>query len=73
MFKAPKQAYPAEFKAAVQRVKDGQGVSAVVCELGCRSRRSNCVDKALAVVRPRSWSVIRMDSNRFARMSYIIF
>jgi transposase len=35
MFKVPKQAYPAEFKAAaVQRVKDGQGVSAVARELG---------------------------------------
>jgi len=35
MFKVPKQAYTAEFKAAaVQRVKDGQGVSAVARELG---------------------------------------
>lgn len=35
MFKVLKQAYTAEFKAAaVQRVKDGQGVSAVARELG---------------------------------------
>lgn len=35
MFKVPKQAYMAEFKAAaVQRVKDGQGVGVVVRELG---------------------------------------
>ncbi len=34
MFKIPKQAYKAEFKAvAVQRVRDGQGVSAVAGEL----------------------------------------
>ncbi|MGF6979936.1 transposase-like protein [Paraburkholderia sp. JPY465] len=34
-FKVPHQVYTAEFKeAAVQRVKDGQGVSAVVRELG---------------------------------------
>ncbi|AHE37262.1 transposase [Burkholderia pseudomallei] len=35
MFKVPKQAYMAEFKAAaVQRVKDGQGVGVVARELG---------------------------------------
>ena len=35
MFKIPNQAYTAEFKAAaVQRVKDGQGVAAVARELG---------------------------------------
>lgn len=35
MFKVPKQAYMAEFKtAAVQRVKDGQGMSVVARELG---------------------------------------
>ncbi|MGF6979840.1 transposase-like protein [Paraburkholderia sp. JPY465] len=35
MFKVPHQVYTAEFKeAAVQRVKDGQGVSAVAGELG---------------------------------------
>ncbi|MGF6980000.1 transposase-like protein [Paraburkholderia sp. JPY465] len=35
MFKVPHQAHTAEFKeAAVQRVKDGQGVSAVARELG---------------------------------------
>jgi transposase len=35
MFKVPNQAYTAEFKAAaVQRVKDGQGVAAVARELG---------------------------------------
>jgi transposase len=35
MFKIPNQVYTAEFKeAAVQRVKDGQGVSAVARELG---------------------------------------
>ncbi|SIT50701.1 transposase [Paraburkholderia piptadeniae] len=35
MFKVPHQVYTAEFKeAAVQRVKDGQGVSAVARELG---------------------------------------
>ncbi len=35
MFKVPKQAYTAEFKlAAVQRVKDGQGVVVVARELG---------------------------------------
>ena len=35
MFKIPNQAYTAEFKAAaVQRVKDGQGVVAVARELG---------------------------------------
>lgn len=35
MFKIPKQAYTVEFKAgAVQRVKDGQAVSAVARELG---------------------------------------
>ncbi|AMP40392.1 transposase (plasmid) [Ralstonia solanacearum] len=35
MFKVPKQSYTAEFKAAaVQRVKDGQGVGAVSRELG---------------------------------------
>ncbi|CAD14109.1 isrso8-transposase orfa protein [Ralstonia pseudosolanacearum GMI1000] len=34
MFKVPKQSYTAEFKAAaVQRVKDGQGVGAVAREL----------------------------------------
>jgi transposase len=35
MFKVPNQVYTAEFKeAAVQRVKDGHGVSAVARELG---------------------------------------
>jgi transposase len=35
MFKVPHQVYTAEFKeAAVQRVKDGQGISAVARELG---------------------------------------
>lgn len=35
MFKVPKQVYTAEFRtAAVQRVKDGQGVGAVAHELG---------------------------------------
>nr|WP_280530675.1 transposase [Paraburkholderia sacchari] len=35
MFKVPHQVYTAEFKeAAVQRIKDGQGVSAVARELG---------------------------------------
>ncbi|MBB5404299.1 transposase [Paraburkholderia sp. JPY162] len=35
MFKVPKQAYTPEFRAAaVQRVKDGQGVGAVARELG---------------------------------------
>ncbi len=35
MFKVPRQAYTAEFKtAAVQRVKDGQGIGAVARELG---------------------------------------
>lgn len=35
MFKVPHQVYTAEFKeAAVQRVKDGQGLSAVSRELG---------------------------------------
>ncbi len=35
MFKVPKQVYTAEFKlAAVQRVKDGQGVAVVARELG---------------------------------------
>lgn len=35
MFKVPNQVYTAEFKAAaVQRVKDGQGLSAVARELG---------------------------------------
>ncbi len=35
MFKVPKQSYTAEFKlAAVQRVKDGQGVAVVARELG---------------------------------------
>jgi transposase len=35
MFKVPHQVYTAEFKeAAVQRVKDGQSVSAVARELG---------------------------------------
>lgn len=35
MFKVSKQAYMAEFKAAaVQRVKDGQGVGVVARELG---------------------------------------
>ncbi|SDD99215.1 transposase [Cupriavidus sp. YR651] len=35
MFKVPRQAYTAEFKAAaMQRVKDGQGISAVARELG---------------------------------------
>ena len=35
MFKVPHQVYTAEFKeATVQRVKDGQSVSAVARELG---------------------------------------
>ena len=35
MFKIPKQAYTAEFKAlAVKRVKDGQGIGPVARELG---------------------------------------
>lgn len=35
MFKVPHQVYTAEFEeAAVQRIKDGQGVSAVARELG---------------------------------------
>ncbi|MCW3686408.1 transposase, partial [Burkholderia cenocepacia] len=35
MFKVPHQVYTAEFKeAAVQRIKDGQGMSAVARELG---------------------------------------
>lgn len=35
MFKVPKQSYTAEFKAvAVQRVKEGQGLSVVARELG---------------------------------------
>ncbi|AIV61186.1 transposase family protein [Burkholderia pseudomallei MSHR3458] len=35
MFKVPKQAYTAEFKAAVvQRIKDGQGFAVVARELG---------------------------------------
>ncbi|SEB12065.1 transposase [Paraburkholderia sartisoli] len=35
MFKVPHQVYTAEFKeAAVQRIKDGQGVGAVARELG---------------------------------------
>lgn len=35
MFKVPRQAYTAEFRAAaVQRFKDGQGISAVARELG---------------------------------------
>ena len=35
MFKVPKQSYTGEFKqAAVQRVKDGQGVAVVARELG---------------------------------------
>ncbi|MBU9451694.1 transposase, partial [Burkholderia multivorans] len=35
MFKVPKQSYTAEFKAAaVQRVKDGQGIAVVSRELG---------------------------------------
>ena len=42
MFKAPKQACTAEFKvAAVQRVKDGQGVSAVARELGVSEQTLN--------------------------------
>lgn len=35
MFTVPHRAYTAEFKAdAVQRIKDGQGLSAVARELG---------------------------------------
>ena len=40
MFKVPNQVYTAEFKeAAVQRVKDEQGLSAVACELGMSTQR----------------------------------
>jgi transposase len=41
MFKVPKHAYTAEFKAAaVRRVKDGQGVSAVARELGVSEQQT---------------------------------
>lgn len=51
MFKVPKQVYTAEFKlAAVQRVKDGQGVAVVARELGISARtlrsKGNCWDNA---------------------------
>lgn len=39
MFKVPHQVYTAEFReAAVQRIKDGQGVSAVARELGMSTK-----------------------------------
>lgn len=45
MFKVPHQVYTAEFKeAAVQRIKDGQGVSAVARE--AMSRKGSCWDNA---------------------------
>lgn len=41
MFKVPKQVYTAEFKlAAVQRVKDGQGVTVVAASWAFLNRRS---------------------------------
>jgi len=44
MFKAPHQVYTAEFKeAAVQRVKDGQGVIAVARELGGLTRSAGTI------------------------------
>lgn len=40
MFKVPKQAYTAEFKAAaVQRIKDGRGFAVVARELGMSEQR----------------------------------